>query len=167
MPETPLTDRATWPDFSAMKSRLQRAMDRLKDHDTYLLQHGHEQAITHRLAMYLQDEFPTWHVDVEFNRNLGDAKKVAYQRQDDAAPVTHGIRPDIIVHQRGKQDNLLIIEAKKHDEDYSDAIAKLKAATKSGGQLAYDFGLLVVLPSDTRIEKLAWFEAGEAVAAGR
>ena len=163
MPETPLTDRATWPDFSAMKSRLQRAMDRLKDHDKYLLQHGHEQAITHRLAMYLQDEFPTWHVDVEFNRNLGERKRLSYARDGEPEAHQHDIRPDIIVHRRGTVQHLLIVEAKKHRENCVDAEAKLRAATVPTDSLHYEFGILVVLPAPDADERLRWFQGGQLV----
>ncbi|MBP9890312.1 MAG: hypothetical protein KBG84_00275 [Planctomycetes bacterium] len=138
-------------------------MDRLKDHDAYLLERGHEQAITHRLALYLQDEFPDWHVDVEFNRNLGDAKRLTYARIGEPEPHKHGVRPDIIVHQRGKRQNLLIVEAKKQGEGVADTEAKLRAATGQGDALNYGFGVLVILPTRDRPVICNWFQRGQQI----
>ncbi len=135
-------------------------MERLRDHDAYLLTQGHEQSITHRLAMYLQDEFPGWHVDVEYNRNLNDAKIMKCRRATDAFAAKHGIRPDIIVHQRGTRRNLLIVEAKRQGQPMADDVEKLKRATQPEGELEYAYGALVELVPGPEPCKVRWFHVG-------
>ena len=92
-----------------------------KDH--YLLQiDANERAISHRPGLYLQLLFDDWHVDCEYNRNLDDPKRLkTYKRFFDADQRAWNIRasdpitvfPDIIVHERGTRNNLLLIEIKK------------------------------------------------------
>ena len=90
--------------------RLARAIARVLDNDRRLLEHGpSERAVAHRLAVYLENEFPGWHTDCEYNRqgsetdhkqvNLPDGKKDA--------------DPDIVVHFRGPEGpNLELIRSR-------------------------------------------------------
>ena len=73
-----------------------------------------ERTITHKLAEYLQDQFPELNVDCEYNRNfeLGEyARKTLYVLNDERqAGIEAGLaeddllaistNPDIIVHRR-------------------------------------------------------------------
>lgn len=100
-----------------------RALNKFLDADVYLLRvDANERSITHRLAMYLQEEFSDWDVDCEYNRDGNDPKELllpvtdASERDTDAQTVY----PDIIVHKRGQQKNLLVIEAKKTSSPVSD-----------------------------------------------
>lgn len=75
-----------------------------------------ERSITHRFAIYLQELFPEYNVDCEYNRNDLDEKKLkrfmnVLPESDD----TNGSRvyPDIIIHHRGTKENFIVIEAKK------------------------------------------------------
>ena len=87
-----------------IQMRVHIALKRLKLHDLWLFRsNSDERTITHRLAMYLQDEFPTWNVDCEYNRNQYEVKKLSKD----------AVRPDIIIHHRRTHRNLLVIEAKK------------------------------------------------------
>jgi hypothetical protein len=95
-----------------IKERVVRAMNSLLERDAYLLQHAvSEQSITHRLALYLEGEFPGSNVDCEYDKNIDHATG----RKN--IPGVGDARPDIIVHRRGANypTNLLAIEAKKHD----------------------------------------------------
>lgn len=87
-------------------------MDRVVDHDWRLLKLGpSERAVAHRLAVYLEQEFPNWNVDCEYNRqgDQGDRKQVTIKASGFASDVD----PDIIVHIRGsKGPNLLAVEVK-------------------------------------------------------
>ena len=38
---------------------------------------ANERSLTHKLAEYLQCEFPDWHVDCEYNRHGLDVKRLA------------------------------------------------------------------------------------------
>jgi hypothetical protein len=67
----------------------------------------HEVALSHRLALHLENQFTDegYVVDCEYNKNLGKPK----MSDNDIK-----IRPDIIIHKRGTNEfNLAIIELKK------------------------------------------------------
>ena len=115
-------------------------------HSTLLEVKANERSMTHKLAECLQKEFIGWDVDCEYNRKGFDPKRlnltpVSILSDDENATTVY---PDIIVHQRIKQENnLLVIEAKKvelgadntkHDRE------KLRAFLS---QLGYKFAVLV------------------------
>jgi hypothetical protein len=111
------------PSNDEVQSKVDEAIDRLLKNDDYLLQiDANERAISHRLGLYLQLLFEEWHVDCEYNRNLDQPKRLErYEefideeqriwRIAELDPIT--VFPDIIVHERGISNNLLIIEMKK------------------------------------------------------
>ncbi len=105
-----------------VKQKVKNAIEVLFRKDSHLLKIDvNERSITHKLALYLQDEFKGWDVDCEYNRNRYDTKKLIIgddihlkaetTRTDDE----HGntVYPDIIVHRRGTDQNLLVVEVKK------------------------------------------------------
>lgn len=101
-----------------VKDKVQNAIKHLWFRDKFLLENDvNERSISHRLAMYLQDEFgDEWNVDCEYNRNHEVKKELTVLPQqietDDTTATT--VFPDIIVHHRGTHDNnLLVIEMKK------------------------------------------------------
>ncbi|NNM86167.1 MAG: hypothetical protein HKL96_10485 [Phycisphaerales bacterium] len=123
-------------DSKIVKSRCERAIQRLLDHDSFLITNGaDEQSVTFRLAMYLADEFPGLDVDCEYNRDETDPKRDTERKL---------IRPDIIVHRRGTQENILVIEAKKPNNPNDDE-KKLQQLTSKEGKLKYRFGVRLVL----------------------
>lgn len=85
---------------------LERVCERFMHDDRELLSsRAHERTVTHRIALYLQCLFPGWHVDCEYNRQGVDVDpKIDSSRKRRF--------PDIIIHRRGTNDNLLVIEAK-------------------------------------------------------
>lgn len=70
-----------------------------------------EPAISHRFAVHLQVYFPTWDVDCEYNRNQETIKRVSYEKLGHYG--LWNVVPDIIVHRRRTNQNLLVIEIKK------------------------------------------------------
>jgi hypothetical protein len=102
-------------------NKVENALRTLLANDHYLLEIDvHERTITHRLAMYLQNEFLDWNVDCEYNRNWDEVKQIQTTKQLSTTfpqisshndSVT--IFPDIIIHHRKSSDNLLVIEVKK------------------------------------------------------
>lgn len=107
-------------------NRVDLAIDQLYEYDSYLLENNlHERTIVHRLAIYLEQQFPGWNVDCEYNNNCGDIKKVKAIKtcyntkvKSDKYASTQRVYPDIIVHHRGyNTKNLLVIEVKKNDEE--------------------------------------------------
>jgi hypothetical protein len=107
-----------------------------------------ERALTHRLAVHLEKQFPGWEVDCEYNR-LGERTlrlpKATIVSTDDGNGKS--IYPDIVVHQREIPNNLLAIEVRKtsnhqpleHDQH------KLRALTDPHVWFAYRIGVLLTL----------------------
>ena len=104
-------------DRDDIEKKVRRALALLLKHDRFLMEtDANERSITHKFAEYLQVEFPKWHVDCEYNRrgNLPKRLQIAADtevRADDTDART--VYPDIIVHRRNTDDNLLVIEVKK------------------------------------------------------
>ena len=102
-----------------VEMRIIKAKEKLLKKDRFLLRNDvNERSITHKLAQYLEKQFPGWDVDCEYNR-VGKTpmnKKLRLQAEPSCTNDTDAktVYPDIIVHHRGKEkQNLLVIEAKK------------------------------------------------------
>ncbi|PWH12852.1 MAG: hypothetical protein DDG59_15285 [Anaerolineae bacterium] len=129
-----------------VKQRVIAAIARLYRHDPQLLEADvNERTITHKLAEYFQDEFPEWHVDCEYNRRGDQVKRLRLgdwrTRPDDMEAKT--VFPDIIVHRRGTDYNLVVIEVKKSSggEETKD-LEKLQAFIEDPAY-RYQFGLFL------------------------
>lgn len=93
--------------------------------------------------------FHDWHVDCEYNREGHDPKTLAFSAEVASPDDTEGntVYPDIIVHHRGEQDNLLVVEAKKmgnhrgDDHDFRKLIAFRR-------QLKYRYAVFLRLGTD-------------------
>src|SRR3990172_335038 len=124
-------------DEELLKKKFLKSVNYLFKNDLFLLKNdASERSITHKLAEYLQKEFPEWHVDCEYNRDLDDVKR----RTNDT-----GFNPDIVVHIRDTDKNLLIIEVKKSNGEYNDEKNRLKEATISKYQYNYHLGIFIIL----------------------
>lgn len=133
-------DKEYYASEKEVMSVLKRAYKKFLVNDVYLLHvEGNERAMTHKYAEYLQQEFPSWHVDCEYNRLGDDVKRVDIYKGDD------GVIPDIIVHQRGTSNNLIAIEAKKTGRSTAQDENKLKAYLE---QLNYKYAFSVTFTSD-------------------
>ena len=111
------------PSEEEVHARVDQAIRQLLDNDFFLLQiDANERAISHRLGLYLQTLFGEWHVDCEYNRNLDQPKRLEQYEEffdeeqrvwsiAETDPIT--VFPDIIIHERGTRNNLLIVEMKK------------------------------------------------------
>lgn len=85
--------------------------------DYYLLSvEANERSLTHRLAIYIEQEFPDYNVDCEFQKDGMDTKKLA-RFSNPAAKQAGTVYPDIIVHHRGTDDNFIVIESKPSSKD--------------------------------------------------
>jgi hypothetical protein len=118
-----------------------------------------ERTISHIFANYLKSHFPGWNVDCEYNRNHDDPKRLNIQRRnvtsDDTQATT--VYPDIIVHRRGTDQNLLVIEMKKTTNQESDDydLGKLRAFKQ---QLGYRFAVFIKVKTDgvVGIDRVQW-----------
>lgn len=155
------------------KELLQKVIDALRSFlakDKQLLRlDASERSISHKLAEYLQQEFPEWNVDCEYNRR-GDRPKTMprslFHDILDNDQDAKTIFPDIIVHRRNRADNLLVLEIKKSNSNVSfesDKI-KLKAFTDREGDYNYKVGLFIEFDIDNqKISSLRCFEGGQEV----
>jgi hypothetical protein len=137
----------------ATVERLVRAaLETLLKRDGFLIaKNVNERSITHWLAVYLQEHFPTWDVDCEYNRDGHAPKELHLPAPQIDAEDTDAttVYPDIIVHKRGTPNNLLVIETKKTTSRRSAQfdISKLKQYQE---QLGYTYGLFIeFLVADT------------------
>lgn len=151
-----------------IKEKVKIALGMLLENDVFLLEHDvNERSISHKLADYLQQLFPDYNVDCEYNR-IGKDKldyewvvkkldlNISDLKSDDDKAVT--VFPDIVVHSRGEKANLLVIEMKKEDLDYTQDIRKLKAFT-SKEQLGYSIGCFIQINTET-FRSPMWYRNG-------
>ena len=128
--------------FTSLKESLQD----FYDHESLLIKYKvSERALTHKLAEHLQKRFKEYNVDCEYNKIGKDPKRVIdlivqmklsgkCNAKCNACPNNKCvIFPDIIVHRRGEDDNLLVIEAKTawSEENQFNDYNKLMALSQS------------------------------------
>ncbi|HEY8462421.1 MAG TPA: hypothetical protein VIM29_00055 [Bacillota bacterium] len=120
-------------DLATVKQIMESSLSRLVEKDSELIDRRvKEECINHRLAIYIDENYRQFcgqrnhcNVDLEYNKNL-DREKEVYD--GNGKPIR--IRPDILLHKRGSNDNNLIaIETKKdcfkrHDMDKIQALLK-------------------------------------------
>jgi len=133
--ETHIQSHIYYPTIEDVKSRITLALLELYRHDFELFDiEVNERSITHKLAEYLQWQFPYWHVDCEYNRREEKKKKLEEER----------VFPDIIVHRRRTGHNLLVIEVKKGGGSSKEDINKLRRFIKTPEYL-YRYGVFLAL----------------------
>jgi hypothetical protein len=124
--------------------KLNLAISILFKNDSYLLDvDANERSISHKLGVYLQDIFKDWDVDCEYNRIFDFEKRVDLPRKYDVSnwdTEATTVYPDIIVHHRGTDENLLVIEMKKNALNKPDEFDSLKLK-EFKKQLGYQFAV--------------------------
>jgi len=130
-----------------IRRRFEKALNQLLSDDIDLLErNAAERAIGGRLAAHLAVLFPEHNVDVEYDRHGLEPQAV------ELPPYCRGggrkrVIPDIVVHQRGIDDeNLLVVELKKETNRESRDCdrAKLHALRD---QLRYQAAVFIDLPA--------------------
>lgn len=136
--------------------KVNNACHKFIKNDLHLLKvNASERSMTHKLAEYLQQEFSDFNVDCEYDRDRSNPKKVVSwgrcnhmgPRSSPRAPNTERVFPDVIIHKRDTNKNIIVIEAKKsnrHNQEHDRC--KMRAYTQSGG-LSYQVGYLITFPS--------------------
>jgi len=160
--------------------------DFFKD-DIYLLEKDlSERAITHRLAVCLENNSSGFHIDCEYNghtetghrkivkmlRSNAEQLAIIREKDGDNEIINRYVFPDIIVHKRGPSDpgaNVLIVEAKKSTSTVNEKydLEKLKRYTSPEyeNELVYSLGVFVLFkihPEHPAYE-LKWFKNGEEI----
>lgn len=131
-----------------MERRLRSAAAMVEARDKLLLTSNvNERTISHRFALYLQRLFPSWEVDCEYNRDHrkpGRPKMLripsANVTWDDTDAKT--VYPDVIVHRRDSDENLLVCELKKAGLSVTFDRDKLRAYQH---ELGYKYSCLLVV----------------------
>ena len=126
-----------------IEQRINECLTLLFRNDKHLVvKNVSERALSHMLACYLKPKFNEWDVDCEYNKDRDAIKSLSsledILREMGREELIMDIKerkviPDIIVHQRGTDDNLIVIEMKKsgRSKKFDDFdIAKLKAFRK-------------------------------------
>ena len=158
--------------ISIIKQNLDKAVQRLLKDDHFLLEYDvHEQAITHRIAVYIEPMFPEHHVDCEYNNDLDSESGRKQIKYPDNFKESN-VRPDIIVHHRGlngKQHNILIMELKKLPSTEEDLCMDRNKLIKFTSQeqyhhFCYQCGALVKLGVKDRAGEveIEWFENSDS-----
>jgi hypothetical protein len=151
----------SWTDLE-IKDKVIQAFQELVATDPFLLINDvNERSLTHRLAIYLEKRFPGYHIDCEYNRDgigtrpkrISEIKNLNSFRgeitTDDDKGVT--VFPDIIIHRRGEQSGLVIIEAKKSNSGPNDDKQKLKLYKED---LGYPYAFFIIFPVKTPLVNL-------------
>ncbi|WP_230086398.1 hypothetical protein [Halomonas sp. 328] len=121
----------------------------LIDNDFFILESDlNERTISSQLSRYLQISFSEWHVDCEYNRDHDDPKRLKVRAQglvrEELSRDTIGrtVFPDIIVHERGRSRNFIVIEIKKTTSavDRGFDVKKLHAFKS---QLGYQYAIFL------------------------
>ena len=120
---------------------------------------AHEITLMSQLARTLQKFSNGLDIDIEYNRDIDDIKRV------DGKP----IKPYLIIHKLGDDsNNILVCEAKKIDTSSPDEITKdkerIKEMTSSEGKFHYRVGCFLLI--DTQINELNtfWYENRKEIA---
>jgi hypothetical protein len=160
-----------------IKYKIKIAPGVLFKNDSFLLEKDvNERSISHKLAEYLQEQFPDYDVDCEYNWQADDLeershkKQVVFSREEEVLfyPKTkkegikdnnaHTVYPDIIVHRRGhNKNNLLIVEIKKSSNNDEKARGKDKLKLeKYKEKFGYSYTLFLSMPTgkDLKLKSL-------------
>lgn len=138
-----------------VKEKLEIALGMLLKNDAFLLEHDvNECSSSHKLAEYLQQLFPDYHVDCEYNKRGEDIPKTIQKYWEKLKGDNPLVYPDIVVHRRNSEDNLLVIEAKnssngsQKERDYD--LIKLKAYLSRGDKYSYKVAAFIEYPVGSR-----------------
>lgn len=149
--------------------------------DRYLLlQNINERAISHRLALYLENRFDGYDVDCEYDGYAmtdGIKKHLIIERKKlenlghirDSDPyidnLERSVYPDIIIHKRGDVKNLLIIEVKKDknkNKEFDREKLKLYTSNDEFNKLSYEWGAFVVFSTGEKaLWETEWYKGGK------
>lgn len=132
-------------------AKVGEALKNFFERDRVLLHRNvNERSITHKLAEYLQIQFPDYAVDCEYNRH-GESPKTLHYLENETTSTSDldakTVFPDIIVHKRGTDEsNLMVLEVKKTNARTSEEQRdKWKLEAFTGQEYRYQIGLFLLL----------------------
>jgi hypothetical protein len=107
-----------------------------------------EPHVVSELFLRMQSRFQGYRVSNEYDRREGQVKRLNYPDADGVlAKKPPRIKPDLVVHQvGGQEENLLIVEAKLiANDDYEKDVWKLSGMTDQAGDYRYTTGVHLIL----------------------
>jgi hypothetical protein len=143
---------------------LNRAIDRFVEYDSHLLAaNANERSMSHRIAIYLEQEMSGYNVDCEYNRDGFDVKRLQLAPRPTSADNDEAVTvfPDIIVHRRGNNDhNFLVVEMKKAaaGTDLAYDLQKLRAFRR---ELKYTWAVHLIIGRSQNgdlVRKIQWVD---------
>lgn len=137
---------------------------------------ANERSVTHRLAVYIEREiaaslkYQNFHIDCEYNRSNTKPKRLHEFKRKISSNNTNGVTvyPDIIVHERGTNNNLIVIETKLDryglscDEDSACTCDRCKLRAYKN-ELEYKYAFFVVFPTGKNLAKLDFIRPDEFI----
>ena len=159
---------------------VETSLKRLVTDDEYLLRSDvNERSLSHRFAIYLQEEVArwngSWNVDCEYNRDIEGGNDYSKKLDFSAAELDHfhpsfddedasTVFPDVIVHQRGRPGssggNLIVIEMKKTSSRDNGTFDKTIKLPRYCSQLEYRYAAFVMLETQGQPSyKLEWIRS--------
>lgn len=163
------TRNSVWPtkklgevlyNFDTIEKKTGIAIGMLLKNDAFLLENFvHERSVAHKLAEYLQILFKEWDVDCEYDKKGLKSKLLDGIRECNEQKKSDRVLPDIIIHHRNSDKNLLVIEIKTKTDDFACDKKKLELFTSSNGEYRYSFGLYIKFNQDGE-PKLIWYING-------
>lgn len=146
-----------------LRARIVTAIDLVLKNDNLLLENTvNERSVSHKLAEYLQQLFPEWHVDCEYDRDGSAVKQLEGISECSEDRATDRVLPDIIIHLRATDHNLVVIEVKTKDRGLRCDKKKLELFTSDAGRFQYQLGVSISFKKSGKPEIL-WFEHGKTV----
>ncbi len=146
-----------------IREKLQIAMNSLFQNDSFLLErHAHQNAVSHKLALYLDPLFPHWNVDCQYNLKGIRPKVLEGIKNCSERKRNNKIIPDILIHLRNRNDedsNLLVIEVKTNNYEINCAKKKLELLTVEGGKFDYHLGVFIKF-NELDCPTIIWYKNG-------
>ena len=143
--------------LDVIKRRIKHCIEKIYEDDSDLFdRNNYEVTISSKLAQYLFKEFKEYDVDCEYNKHINQEKRVKELNQN--------IRPDILIHRRGTdEDNLVYIEIKTdhNREARTNDYDKIKTMTKQKEEYRYSLGLFIDFNRNKEKLNINFFKDGK------
>lgn len=154
-------------DLDKITANIDKALEEFTKEDKYLLENNAcERSMAHRIACFLENGFPGYDVDCEYNINIESesGKKCIYmieeeiKKHKETRNITERdfrVFPDIIIHERGvNSKNLVVFEIKKEESTVPEEFDKFKLEKYTDQNnpdgLKYKYGVFVKLMKNGR-----------------
>ena len=122
------------------------AIQRFYKEDYNLIEmNSSERSMVFRIGLYINEivsndeNLREYNIDCEYNRKNFNPKRI------DSGCIT----PDLLIHKRGTNKNLIAVEFKKSGNSLSHDKDKLSILTNQNGEYGYKAGLLIILEKNS------------------